>query len=123
MKPVSRTWMKLPREDEVEVMKILVDLSRLIERREIVSGYSFKWGKTKKRSVLVQSPEMTPENVVKVNEKIGDRKSPLSTLCFLPTGSGSDGGCSGGGDRKQPVTAETATVKRKVMIPASVLSF
>ncbi|KAK1419738.1 hypothetical protein QVD17_29031 [Tagetes erecta] len=118
MKPVSRTGLIMPTEKEVEVMETLLDLPRLIERRELISGYSFKWGKKKKRSVLelkpellFQSPEKLPENVIKVDEKMEDRKSPSTPLCFLPcVGGGSDGG----GDRKPPSSSpERMTVKRK----------
>ncbi|CAH1431043.1 unnamed protein product [Lactuca virosa] len=90
--------LKIPSEDEVEVISILINLPNLISKSELLSKYSFTWGRKKKRSVLVSKSESSPSTHRQINESrpekvkaAEDDKSPSTPLCFLPSGSGSDG--------------------------------
>ncbi|KVH90404.1 uncharacterized protein LOC112521571 [Cynara cardunculus var. scolymus] len=89
---------RIPKEDEVEVLEILLTLPKLIAKSELLSRYTFTWGRKKKRSVLVLKSESTPSTHQQIDDNRPEKltaadadKSPSTPLCFLPSGSGSDG--------------------------------
>ncbi|KAI3734377.1 hypothetical protein L6452_13845 [Arctium lappa] len=90
---------RIPKEDEVEVIEILLTLPKLIAKSELLSRYTFTWGRKKKRSVLVSKSESSPSTHRRIDENTPEKltaeedadKSPSTPLCFLPSGSGSDG--------------------------------
>lgn len=89
---------RIPKEDEVVVLEILLTIPKLIAKSEFLSRYTFTWGRKKKRSVLVSKSESSPSTHRQIDENIPEKltaadadKSPSTPLCFLPSGSGSDG--------------------------------
>ncbi|KAI3516947.1 hypothetical protein L1887_16123 [Cichorium endivia] len=93
----GRGW-RIPSEDEVEVIEILLNLAKLVTKSELLSKYTFTWGQKKKRSALVSKSESSPSTHRQINESRPEKlaaaeadKSPSTPLCFLPSGSGSDG--------------------------------
>nr|XP_043613448.1 uncharacterized protein LOC122585377 [Erigeron canadensis] len=88
---------RIPSQDEVEVIGILLNLPKIISVSELLSQYSFTWARKKKRSVLVSKQDLSlslfnqqPVNEViqflpeKVTAAEAD-KSPSTPLCFLPS--------------------------------------
>ncbi|KAI3696068.1 hypothetical protein L1987_79077 [Smallanthus sonchifolius] len=82
--------LRIPTEEEVEVVEILLSLPKLFAKSELIGRYSFTWGRKKKRSVLDSKSESSPS------------PSPPTPLCFLP----------GGGNRKPPSSVRKS-LKRK----------
>lgn len=107
---------RIPKEDEVEVLEILLTLPKLIAKSEFLSRYTFTWGRKKKRSVLVSKSESSPSTHRPIAENRREKltaadadKSPSTPLCFLPSGSGSDGATD---KPKQPSSLKKSS-KRK----------
>ncbi|KAK9059905.1 hypothetical protein SSX86_020609 [Deinandra increscens subsp. villosa] len=127
MKQIVRTgggggrgrW-RTPTEEEVEVVEILLSLPKLCAKSELIRRCSFDWGRKKKRSVLDSKSESLPspspltktpidEGVTENVTAVEADKSPSTPLCFLPSGSGSDGA----DHRKPPSSAVRKVLKRK----------
>ncbi|KAK9063912.1 hypothetical protein SSX86_017784 [Deinandra increscens subsp. villosa] len=112
--------LRLPTEEEVEVAEILLTLPRIVAKSEILHRYSFAWGPKKKRSALISQTESSPSPLTlpltkrPVVEKkltaVEADKSPSTSLCFLPSGSGSDGG----GENPKLKTKTTSSGKKKL---------
>ncbi|KAI3730357.1 hypothetical protein L1987_61527 [Smallanthus sonchifolius] len=112
----GRGRLRLPTEEEVEVVEILLSLPELIAKSELINRQGFTWGGKKKRSELGLKSESSPATIRQVSESTPEKltaggadKSPSTPLCFLPSGSGSDG--SGNGKPPSPVKK---SFKRKV---------
>ncbi|KAD2393337.1 hypothetical protein E3N88_40314 [Mikania micrantha] len=114
MKQIVRTaggggW-RIPTEDDVEVAEILLDLPKLCVKLELIGGYSFNWGRKKKRSVLDSKSESSPSPKKQLESMTAGEadKSPSTPLCFFTGGSGSDGGAN-----RKPPSSVKKTLKRK----------
>ncbi|KAJ9553934.1 hypothetical protein OSB04_017979 [Centaurea solstitialis] len=119
MKQSSSGPMRIPREDEVEVIEALLTLPKLIAKSDFLSRYSFIWGRKKKRSVLDSKSESSPvthhrqideDSPEKLTAAVKDDdadKSPSTPLCFLPDDKS-----------KQQSLSLKKIIKRKVLLAA-----
>ncbi|KAK1416435.1 hypothetical protein QVD17_32226 [Tagetes erecta] len=75
----------IPTDDEVEVVKILLTLPKILHKSEMIKRFSFVWGLKKKRSVLVSKSEPLSSPEMCKQPEIDADKSPSTTLCCLPS--------------------------------------
>ncbi|KAD2804566.1 hypothetical protein E3N88_37943 [Mikania micrantha] len=98
--------LRSPTEEEAEVAEILLTLPKIIEISEFLRRRRLTWGSTKKRSVLDSKEESSPSPEKVTAVEAGE--SPSTPLCFLPSGSGSDGS-----DKRKPPSSVKKNFKRK----------
>ncbi|KAL8218439.1 hypothetical protein R6Q57_021812 [Mikania cordata] len=98
--------LRSPTEEEAEVAEILLTLTKIIEKSELLRRRRLTWGTKKKRSALVSKEESSPSPEKVTAVEAGE--SPSTPLCFLPSGSGSDGS-----DKRKPPSSVKKNFKRK----------
>ncbi|KAI3816994.1 hypothetical protein L1987_10780 [Smallanthus sonchifolius] len=111
----GRGRLRLPTEEEVEVVEILLSLPAIFAKSELINRRGLTWGGKKKRSELGLKSESSPSTLRQVGVSTPEKltageadKSPSTPLCFLPSGSGSDGS----GNRNPPSPVKKSS-KRK----------